>query len=186
VILGLLAAPVVETLYGDQWRAAVPLLQIMCAGALVSALTSISSDALTGIGRIREVFRITATLAVLKIALILAAAPFGLIWVVTALLVTPVIDVILVYRQTGRHLRVRLPDLFPAVRSNAMLSAISATPAAAAVCFFGWTLGYSIALLLVVLSACALAWLAGVYWLKPPLYREIQPLMRRLMQRRPV
>jgi len=45
---------------------------------------------------------------------------------------------------------------------------------------FGPTLDYSVVLLLAVLGASACAWLGSIYLLKPPVYKEIDPIMRRL------
>lgn len=183
VVLGLLSAPIIETLYGSQWREAAPLLQVMCIGAIPLALTSVASDALTGLGRIREVFHITVIMAALRVGIILVAAPYGLLEVAIALLLAPIINVIVVYHQVGRHLGVRLRDMSQAIWLNALTSLISALPAAIGIHLYGWTLGYSLSPLLVIVSASALLWLTAIYLIKPPLYGEIEPIMQRLGRR---
>lgn len=183
VVLALLAAPIVETLYGAQWRGAVPVLQVLCVGALPLALTAIASDALTGLGQIRTVFRITVVMAVLRIGIILLAAPHGLVAVAVALLLTPLVNVALVDRAIRRHVDAGLSDMVDMLWRNTLLSLASAAPAAVAVYLFGWTLGYSLVGLAATLSLCAACWLGAVYLLRPPLYDEIQPLIGRLAAR---
>lgn len=183
VILGLLAAPIVETLYGSQWRGAVPLLQLLCIGAIPFALTAIASDALTGLGQIQAVFRITVLMTILRVIIILLAAPYGLTAVAVALLITPMVNIVLVDRQITRHIDVRLRDMARMVRLNALTSLISAIPAIIGVHTYGWTLDYSLPRLLLILVASALLWLTAVYLVKPPLFQEIDPIVRRQMRR---
>ncbi|MHB1052278.1 MAG: lipopolysaccharide biosynthesis protein [Thiobacillus sp.] len=181
-ILGLLAAPIIETLFGSQWREVVPLVQLMCLGACVIALFSISSDVLTALGQVRAVFHINLTVTSVKIILIMLTAMYGLLVVVAALQIVAVLRLVLVNRQISRHVGLRLRDIWKPLLMNIVLGLISVVPPIIGIVLYGWTLEYSIPHLLVILTISALAWLSAIYVLKPPLYLEIHPIMLRIKQ----
>lgn len=179
-ILGLLAAPIMETLFGSQWRAAVPLVQVMCLGACVIALFSISSDVLTALDQVRAVFHINLIVTSVKIILIMSTAMYGLLLVVAAMQIVAVLRLVLVNRQISRHVGLRLRDIRKPLLLNVLLSLISVAPPIIGIVLYGWTLEYSTPRLLVILTISALAWLSAIYALKPPLYLEIHPIMLRI------
>lgn len=181
-VLGLLSAPIIEMLYGSQWREAAPLVQIMCLGACLLALVSISYDVLTAVGQVRAVFHINLAVTVSKVVLVLLAAPHGLLAVAASLQIVPLLRLVLVNRPIYRHVGLRLRDIRATLLLNLMLSLVCALPAVIGVGLYGWTLDYSIPALIVILVSSALTWLAAVYLIKPPLYLEIHPIMMRLMQ----
>ncbi len=180
IVLALLAAPIIELLYGAQWRAAAPLLQLLCLAAIPMVLTAIASDALTGIGQIKAVLRITLIMAATRIIVILLAAPYGLTAIAVALLLPSVIKLVLTDRAIRQHLDTGLSDMAATLWRNAALAIVTATPAALAVYLFGWTLDYSIMALMVTILASKLCWAGALLVLRPPLYREVGPLIKRL------
>jgi PST family polysaccharide transporter len=73
LLLGLLAEPLVRTLYGDRWAAAAPVLVWLAAFALVRVLIDLCWDVLVAIGRSRT----TVVLQLLWLAGLLVALPVG-------------------------------------------------------------------------------------------------------------
>lgn len=182
IVLGILAEPIIETLYGSQWREAVPLVQAMCIGAIPFALIAISQEVLTGLGQIRAVLHINLVMAIVRVLLILLTASHGILTVAIALQFGPLVRLVLVNRQITRHLNVRLRDQNKMLSKNLLLSLATATPAIIGIALYDWTLGYSTPRLLAVLTASSFTWLASVYLLKPPILQEIQPILIRLPQ----
>lgn len=72
--LAILASPVVRTVFGDQYRGIVPILQVFCAGIVLMAVTKLTEDILDYLGRAnaRAVFKIVTSVGnvALTIALI--------------------------------------------------------------------------------------------------------------------
>jgi O-antigen/teichoic acid export membrane protein len=184
-MLGLLAAPLVETLYGSQWRDAAPLIQIMCIGMIPYVLTYIAADALTGLGKISAVFHITLIMALVNIILILLSAPFGLVAVAATMQAGSLIRLALVNHQITQHIGVRLKDMAHLIVSNLLVTLVTSLPAAVGIALYGWTLDYSITRLLLVITTSFLFWLAAIYAIKPPLYLEIFPAIRWLARQLP-
>lgn len=181
-VLGLLSAPIIEMLYGSQWREAAPLVQIMCLGACLFALVSISSDVLTAVGQVRTVFHINLAVTSVKVVLIMLTVMYGLLAVVAAMQIVAVLRLALVNRQIALHLGLRLRDIWKTLLLNILLSLISMAPPVVGIMLYGWTLEYSIPHLLGILGISALTWLSAIYVLKPPLYLEIHPIMLRFQQ----
>lgn len=182
-ILGLLAAPIVELLYGSQWREAVPLVRAMSLGAQAMALTIAAGDLLAGLGQIRTLFHINLTIALLKVALLATVASQALVIVVITLQIIPLIRLVLVSRQISRLIGLRLRDMSQALITNLLLSFLCALPAVIGIWIYGWTLEYSTPRLLLILGASGLVWLGSIYLIKPPLYQEIHPIVLKLLGR---
>ena len=82
--LACMALPLVKLLYGQQWIACVPLIRIMCLSSAVYSMFSMARYLLVATGKMRVQVGIDAWSGVLKVALVLAAAPFGLVAVAWA------------------------------------------------------------------------------------------------------
>lgn len=78
-----LARPLVEALFGRQWLAAVPLLQVMALAMLFYPLHAINLQALMAQGHARLMFRLEVVKKLLGVALLVAGVQFGmrgLVW----------------------------------------------------------------------------------------------------------
>lgn len=89
-VLAILAEPLIALLYGEQWQASAPVLQILCLGAIVRTPITLSSQILTAIGEVRRVFILDTQALVVKVLLVVAAAPFGLTMVAWAFLLSSI------------------------------------------------------------------------------------------------
>lgn len=84
-LLALLAQPVLRTLYGDQWDAAAPLVQILCAAGALRLLQAFSGDVLVAVGRIDLETRTQVVVQGFTVVAVLAGARYGLAGVACAL-----------------------------------------------------------------------------------------------------
>lgn len=123
--IGLFAKPVIMLLYGAQWEASVPLLQILCIYGMISAPFSINSQILLANGRARRDFRIVALIAAAKILLIIASVPFGLAAVSAALVITAVINVLLYNFALSQLIGISFSHLLSTIYKSLIISALS-------------------------------------------------------------
>lgn len=83
--LGLLAYPVVQILFGDQWDAAVPIVQILCVSMALRTPATFNTPIFLSVGKARLYLRQSLLTQPLQIVLIVLASPLGLAAVVWAL-----------------------------------------------------------------------------------------------------
>ncbi|MEA3642641.1 MAG: lipopolysaccharide biosynthesis protein [Lamprobacter sp.] len=183
-VLAILVYPTIMTLYGEQWLAAAPLIQWMCFGAIIASLLHLSVDVLTAAGQIRAVFKINLTMVLLRLALILLVAPYGLIAVVAVLQFPTLIRLALVSWQLARHIDFRLSNISKSLFQNALISIITASPAATAVALTNFQLNGSLLLFFAVLVLCACFWLAAIFTIKPPIHNEFSSLTDKVRKSR--
>lgn len=183
-VLGILAGPLIELLYGSQWRESAVLAQVMCIGGFSLMLTVISQDALTGLGQIRTIFYINLIVGVAKVGIILIFVQFGLLVVVIALQAVPLLRLLLVNRAISLHLKVELKDMRIYMLKNFMVTVVTVTPALIGVAVWGGVLEYSIPLLFIISFASGLCWIAAVYLIKPPIHEEIVKALQKYVLNR--
>lgn len=87
MMLGLaaLAGPVVRTLFGDQWEAAVPILRVLSLAACLWPLHVLNLSALLAQGHAHLMFRLEVVKKVLGIALLVVGSWFGVLGVAWAM-----------------------------------------------------------------------------------------------------
>lgn len=77
--LAAVAGPLVLVLFGEQWRPAVPFLQVLCLVGLMMPFHVLNLQALMGLGRSDLFFRLEVVKKVLGISILVAVAGFGAI-----------------------------------------------------------------------------------------------------------
>jgi O-antigen/teichoic acid export membrane protein len=92
-MLGLIAvAPdFVDVAFGEQWHAAVPVMQILAPVGLVQALTALNAGILQALDLTRTLFRFTLVLSIVTVAAFAAGLPWGITGVATAYLIVTVV-----------------------------------------------------------------------------------------------
>lgn len=80
-----MTAPVIlPFVFGEQWTASVPIMQILCFLGALNAVAYFDRSVLIAVGRARSAFRLTLGQSVLGIVLELISLPFGVIAVAVA------------------------------------------------------------------------------------------------------
>ena len=92
LMLGLIvvAPDLIDVLFGEEWHAAVPVIQILAPVGLIQALIAMNDAVLQAIANTRTLFRFTAVLSVVTVAAFAAGIPFGLEGVAWAYLIVTV------------------------------------------------------------------------------------------------
>jgi O-antigen/teichoic acid export membrane protein len=91
-ILGLMAYPAIRLLYGQQWLASVPLMQVLCAALAIEIVFLTASEILIAAGRVASSSRLQLVTQSIRIAAIIGSAAFGLLAVSLALLAAAVVN----------------------------------------------------------------------------------------------
>ena len=180
--LACMALPLVKLLYGPQWLGCVPLIRIMCLSSAVYSMFSMARYLFVATGQLHAQVRLDAWAGASKVALLLAAAPFGLVAVAWAVVLSNVLRSWLVYGCLRRLSSLDWRTLARAVRKSLLLCGVSGVAPLAALLWLPVDTPALVALTGTAL-ATLLCWLAGLFLLKHELAGEFLLLQRKLAGR---
>lgn len=184
LFLACMALPLVKVLYGTQWLGCVPLIRIMCLSSAVYSMFSMARYLFVATGQLHAQVRLDACASGIKVALLLAAAPFGLVAVAWAVVLSNVLRSWLNYGCLRRLSALDWRILARALRKSLLLCGVSSVAPVAALL---WLPPDTPALLALAGTALAtlLCWLAGLFLVKHELAGEFLLLQRKLAGRWP-
>ena len=185
LFLACMALPLVKVLYGSQWMGCVPLIRIMCLSSAVYSMFNMARYLLVATGQMRAQVRLDAWAGVLKVAALLLAAPFGLVAVAWAVVISNLLRSAMTYcclrTLSGLHWRI----LARAVRKSLALCVLGSAPPLLMLLWLPVELPDAGALLALAGTALAslLCWIAGILLLKHEIAAEFWLLQRKLASR---
>jgi O-antigen/teichoic acid export membrane protein len=174
-----MALPAVRFLYGQQWDAAAPLLQLMCVASAIYSMSSMARYLLVAGGHVRAQARIDALSVSLRIAALLLAAPFGLMALAWASVGATLCRVVLSWAALARLERIGTTDLARACGRSLVLALATALGPAAAL---AWIPPSSVQLGAAAVAALIL-WLLALTVLRHPLNQEMRLVGRSVAAR---
>lgn len=180
LFLGAAASPIIGVLYGPQWGASVPLVRVVCiAGALGSTLPFFSAVLLSR-GRPDATLKMQFVCVPFRLVCVIAAAPFGLLAVCTAMVVSSAFDLVVSYGFLRKVTELNWRDLLDGSRRSIAVMVVSGIgPVWIGFMAEPMALSQILALLIASLTA-GLGWIVGVYLFKHPVRNEIAVIASRL------
>ena len=182
-VLALSAHPVMLTLYGDQWVASIPVLRWMTAFGAATATTIFVSTALVAANHAAREVRMTAKVHVLRIAMVGATAPLGIVSLAIGLCAASIVEIVIVTLEIRRTLAISVRALARIYAQAAVLTAWSVLPALALVMFDRMDT-LRLPGLLGLAAASTATWLSGLFLVRHPLAAEAARLAARIGLRR--
>ncbi|MFM2086141.1 MAG: hypothetical protein RLZZ237_1010 [Pseudomonadota bacterium] len=181
LFLACMALPLVKVLYGEQWSACAPLISIMCLSAAVLSMFSMARYLFVATGQMRAQARLDAWAGLLRVAVLLGAAPFGLLAVAWGVVASTLLRSWLIYRCLRRLSGLEWRVLFQALRKSMVLCLLTAAPPLS---MLVWHPHVRPLLALAVTALAMLAcWIAGIFLLKHDIATEFLLLQRKLTGR---
>ncbi|MBB3220078.1 lipopolysaccharide biosynthesis protein [Pseudoduganella umbonata] len=178
-LLGTLALPTVNFVYGPQWDGAAPLIRIMCCSSALYSMFIMARYLFIATGHVREQARLDTLSVAFRVALLLPAALFGLYWVALAVAGSVVIRSWLTWGYLSRLAEINAADLLRAVRQSAALTLLTTLAPIGALFMMK-----SGPVQLMVASICAVSlWLVGVVIFRHPLAEELELAWRKVARR---
>lgn len=178
--LGLNAQPIVRLLYGPQWDASIPLVEILCLWGALGAAYALAGQVLIAVGEVKRYFHLQLAAQASKVVLILFAAPMGLTAICFSLVIASALNNLITHRMLKGVVDIGLGEFFAGLLKSLGVTLFVAIPVAALPILVGnngWLpfVGQ--------MAVAAIAWLAGVFLLKHPLWYEISALLQKKMHR---
>lgn len=160
-VMALLALPTVRVLYGLQWDASVPVVQIMCIMGAASSLTTFAGDVMIAYGKVGQAAASQVLTQPVRIVAILLACPFGLVAVAVALVLAECYTVAITSRRLYAATGIEFAKVLRATGKSAVVTVFSAIGPAIVMLLF---LDGSHAWLALVVGGCGalIGWFAGI------------------------
>jgi O-antigen/teichoic acid export membrane protein len=171
-VMLLLAQQVVRALYGPQWDASVPLVEVLCLAGAVSSISLLAGQVMVANAQVRYFANCQLIAQPVRIAAVVVASAHGLIAVAVALVVSECFALLVISWYLHRTIKVRPAELLRACRKSVFVAFCAAlVPLAVRIFWRGDPSNPWPALSAGVLGA-ALGWIAGIIVTGHPLSRH--------------
>jgi O-antigen/teichoic acid export membrane protein len=174
--VAVMALPILRLLYGEQWDAAAPLIRIMCFSSALYSISCMSRYFLVAIGQAAPQARLDGMTVMLRIALLMLAAPFGLSAVAWAIVGATVFRVTFTMRCLTRLGGISIAQVAAASFKGLLLTGLAVLAPLSVLALSP----DSPALAVVAGVASVLLWFAGIVLVRHPLIDELDLARRKL------
>lgn len=172
-VLGICAQPVILTVYGAQWKESVGVAQLLCVFGAVTVTTAFASTAMVAADRVGAATGMMVKACAVRIAVVLAFAPFGIMALGGAMIGAAILEFALGVATTRRALGVNWSSMAPGYARSGIVAVLCALlPSALLAAGAMDTL--SLGPLLAVAAASVATWLAGLFAARHPLRDEVR------------
>jgi O-antigen/teichoic acid export membrane protein len=170
-LLGIIAHPLIEFLFGPNWKSSAPLLQILCASAWLWPVSTLASQTLLALGHIKLIFRIDAVAQTLRVIAIVVGSMFGLAAVAALQFVPTLVATVMWLWCAETVIGTKARALLrPGLQGVGVVLFASAGPLAVAL-LAGQTSKFMILALSGTLWAAG--WLIGIFVVRHPIREEV-------------
>lgn len=179
--LAVMARAIVNVLYGDQWDAAVPLIQIMGWSSALYSMFSMARYLFVAMGEVKAQAQLDTLAVPVRVVAVLLAAPFGLPWVAWAVVAGALFRSWLTFAYLARLTGLGWMELLRAVRRSAALTALTLAGPLLVSAAMPVGHGRYLAPLLAAAASSALLWLLGVALFRHEVLVEWQLVRRKAL-----
>jgi O-antigen/teichoic acid export membrane protein len=180
-MMAILAHPIVDLLLGAQWKAVVPLLQIMAISWMFAFSNELSYGLLVSLGGVRDHLIRSAIIWPVSGALLVGASFWGPAAAAMALCVAVPFQWLVTFLVVRRRLTITFREMALALRPSAIVTgATAAAPLAAAYLLTNGGFEMSLAQAIALAGLSAAGWATAMIALKHPLWDELRLILTRV------
>lgn len=176
----ILAYPVVNILFGDQWNAAVPLMRWLCVAALVGTLIYQCNRFLVALGRVTTVTRVEVQYQLARIGITIVAAFYGIAAVAASQILVYIIATVLYYRQMRIYDALTVRNCAKALAPSIVVTLATCVVPAAIVLWPGLVARHMVLAFVVAFLGGGAGWLLAVVFAPHPLLDELKRVIARV------
>ena len=174
----LLAYPVVRTLYGPQWDASVPLVELLCLVGAIASVSMFSGQVMVANGQVRNATFSQLIVQPFRIITVLFATQFGLVQVVVALIISECVTLTVVSWYVWKTIGVSLVALLRACTKSAAITLTTVIVPLLVRIFWPTDEPHAWLPLAVGAIGAASGWLIGLFVMRHPLADHLASLLR--------
>lgn len=173
-VMALLAYPIVRFLYGLQWDASVPVVELLCVAGAISSMSIFSGHVMIANGQIKQATVAQLLSQPVKVVAVLIASVYGLRGISLAIIAGEFVSFIIVNRYLKITIGVTMTDLAGSFKHSAVVTLFSIAGPLLVNLFWNLKPDESLGPLLVGGLSSLLGWLIGITIIKHPFYYQLQ------------
>jgi O-antigen/teichoic acid export membrane protein/peptidoglycan/xylan/chitin deacetylase (PgdA/CDA1 family) len=178
--LMLLAYPMVRALYGTQWDASVPIVQMLCLAGAVASISLFATQVMVANGQVGDSTRFQLYTQPVRIGAVIVASGYGLMWVAGALVLSELLTLAVVTRFLRRTIQVGPATILRACAKSALVTVCAAIVPLLVNLFWPQEPAHPWPPLAVGILGAAIGWLGSMWLTGHPLFQHLAPLFARL------
>ncbi len=183
-VLALLAYPVIHALYGFQWDASVPLVQVLCLAGAISSVGMFATQVMVANGAVRYSTVSQLVVQPFRLVAVLVAARYDLTTVAYALVVSECFSLLVVSHFLHRAIGVGMFQVLRASRKS-LLVAVAASMAPLLVnLYLPQNSGHPWPSLLLGMFGATAGWLLAIFACNHPFGQQIHGMLRMVFPRK--
>ena len=172
-VMAIMAFQIINVLYGSQWNASVPVVQMLCLAGAITALSIFAGHVMIANGQVRQATYAQLLSQPIKVVAIVAASKFGLTGISISIIVGECITFFIINRYLQLTIGVTLGELIVTCWHSAIVTLFSIVGPLAIALFWNTTAGNQTVQLLVAMLSAVIGWLIGIIVTKHPLYDQL-------------
>jgi O-antigen/teichoic acid export membrane protein len=176
--LMLLAYPMVRTLYGSQWDASVPIVELLCLAGAISSISLFATQVMVANGQVRDATYSHILALPIRIGAVLLASTDGLISIAIALIVSECLTLIITSWFLRKTIKVSPIGLIKACRKSALVALCSSIAPFIVKIFWEKNSSNSWIPLSIGISGAAIGWICSILLVRHPLSEHLISLIQ--------
>jgi O-antigen/teichoic acid export membrane protein/peptidoglycan/xylan/chitin deacetylase (PgdA/CDA1 family) len=160
--LALLAYPMVRALYGPQWDASVPIVQLLCVAGAVASISLIATQVMVANGQVRQATYCQLIAQPLRIGAVIAASAYGLQAFAAAIIVSEFVTLAVVSWFLDKAISVSPLRLVRACAKSALVALCAAIVPLLVNLFWNGDAAHPWPPLLVGIAGAAVGWIGSL------------------------
>ena len=181
-VLALMAYPLIRILYGPQWDAAVPIVQILCFYAAIKVLYIFFGQIAVAMGQVKTYMIFQLILQPIAVILIILGARDGLHAVAFAMIVAGMLGFTISHWYLRRLLDISFSQIIKATYKSLLVTVAVIIPPLAIVMSTDVGPDNLWGPFILAICGAGLVWLAAILVLDHPIRQELQLIYRRVRQ----
>lgn len=177
----ILAYPVINILFGDQWNAAVPLMRWLCGAALVGTLMYQCNSFLVALGRVRTVTRVEVQYQLARVGITVGAAFYGVAAVAASQILVYIIATVLYYRKMRIYEALTVHKCAKALIPSVVVTLGACAVPAGVVLWPGLVMQHLLPAFALAFIGGGAGWLVAIVLVRHPLLSELRRVMARFV-----
>lgn len=181
----ILAYPLINILFGDQWNAAVPLMRWLCGAALVGTLIYQCNSFLVAVGRVRTGTRVEVQYQLVRVGITIVAAFYSVAAVAASQVVVYIIATALYYREMRIYEALAFRNCAKALVPSFLVMLTAGAVPAVVVLWPGLVTRHLLTAFALGVVGGGAGWFLGLTLTRHPLLDEVKRIVARLFRASP-
>jgi O-antigen/teichoic acid export membrane protein/peptidoglycan/xylan/chitin deacetylase (PgdA/CDA1 family) len=169
----LLAQPMIRTLYGPQWDASVPIVELLCLAGAISSISLFATQVMVAKGQVRNSTYAHLLAMPFRVGAILIASLYGLASIAIAIIISEFITLIIISWYLHQTIKIGPVELIAASGKSAVIAVCSAIIPLLVKLFLNDAPPLPWFSLSIGIAGAGLGWVAGIFLTRHPLAEQI-------------